>query len=233
MTRFNGVRRWLVTASVAFLAVCASFGATDRKFSTPTSLQAEAQTLVNILERAHYNRDAVRSTDYKDVIPDYMGELDGQRLFFLGTDKTKFLEDWGKSVYYNTAFLGNIDPAYRIFEVYQTRVENRINWIFEELKKDFDLSTNETYRADRSKSEWPSNAAAADELWRRRLKYELVAEILNKKSPDEAKTALHKRYERMLKNLGDIEGNDLAELYLSTIAHLYDPHSTYFSAATY
>ena len=44
---------------------------------------------------------------------------------------------------------------------------------------------------------------------------------------------MKKRYERMLKNLGEIEGNDLAELYLTTIAKLYDPHSTYFSAATY
>jgi carboxyl-terminal processing protease len=37
----------------------------------------------------------------------------------------------------------------------------------------------------------------------------------------------------MLKNLGEIEGIDLAEIYLSTIAKLYDPHSTYFSATTY
>jgi carboxyl-terminal processing protease len=227
------ILRRLFAATAFLVALTTAFAATDRKFSTSTSLQAEAQTLVNILERAHYNRDAVRSTDYKDVIPDYMGELDGQRLFFLNTDKAKFLEDWGKSVYYNTAFLGNIDPAYRIFEVYQSRVESRINWIFEELKKDFDFTTNETYRPDRTKSEWPSDAAASDDLWRRRLKYELVSEMLNKKSVDEARTVIRKRYERMLKNLGDIEGNDLAELYLTTVAHLYDPHSTYFSAATY
>src|ERR1043165_319026 len=134
-------RRAATVFAAGLLAVTSVFAATDRKFTTSTSLAAEAQTLVNILERAHYNRDAVRSTDYKDVIPDYMGELDGQRLFFLNTDKAKFLEDWGKSVYYNTAFLGNIDPAYRIFEVYQTRVENRINWILEALKKDFDFSS--------------------------------------------------------------------------------------------
>ncbi len=232
MIRSFALRR-IGLAVACFVAVSSSFAASDRKFSTSTSLQAEAQTLVNILERAHYNRDAVRTTDYATVIPDYMSELDGQRLFFLGTDKAKFLEDWGKSVYYNTAFLGNIDPAYRIYDIYQTRVESRITWIFEELKKEFDLATNDTYRADRSKSEWPLNAEASDELWRKRLKYELVGELLNKKTPEEAKTNVRKRYERMLKNLSDIEGNDLAELYLTTIAKLYDPHSTYFSAATY
>ena len=232
MMRFPGFRRLSGVLS-CLIALTTAFAATDRKFSTSTALQAEAQTLVNILERAHYNRDAVKAGDFATAIPDYMSELDQQRLFFLGSDKAKFIEDYGKSVYYNTAFLGNIDPAYRIFEVYQNRVETRISWILEELKQDFDLQSNETYRADRGKSEWPSNAAAADELWRKRLKYELIGELLNKKSPDAAKTNVRKRYERMSKNLGELDGPELAELYLTTIAKLYDPHSTYFSAATY
>lgn len=62
---------------------------------------------------------------------------------------------------------------------------------------------------------------------------ELIGELLNKKSPDAAKTNVRKRYERMLKNLGELDGPELAELYLTTIAKLYDPHSTYFSTATY
>lgn len=232
MMRFPGFLRLSGVLS-CLIALTTAFAATDRKFSTSTALQAEAQTLVNILERAHYNRDAVKAGDFATAIPDYMSELDQQRLFFLGSDKAKFIEDYGKSVYYNTAFLGNIDPAYRIFEVYQNRVETRISWILEELKQDFDFQSNETYRADRGKSEWPSNAAAADELWRKRLKYELIGELLNKKSPDAAKTNVRKRYERMLKNLGELDGPELAELYLTTIAKLYDPHSTYFSTATY
>jgi carboxyl-terminal processing protease len=48
--------------------------------------------------------------------------------------------------------------------VYQTRVEDRISWIFEQLKKDFDFTAPDSYAADRSKAEWPTNAAAADEL---------------------------------------------------------------------
>jgi carboxyl-terminal processing protease len=204
-----------------------------RRFSTPPSLAAEASTLAKLLDELHYNRDAVRSSDYVNVIPDYMGDLDGQRLFFLGSDKQKFVEEFSKNVYYNAAFLGNINAAYEIFYVYQERVEKRIAWIFEELKKDIDFSGTETYRADRQKSDWPATPASSDELWGRRLKFEVLQELLNKKTIDEAKTQVRKRYERMLKNLAEIEGNDLAELFLSTIARLYDPHSTYFSASTY
>lgn len=234
MTRASGYFRFFSGSLLVILALVTTAAGSDRKrFSTPPSLAAEASTLTKLLDELHYNRDAVRNSDYANVIPDYMGDLDGQRLFFLGSDRTRFMEEYSKNVYYNAAFLGQINAAYEIFYVYQERVETRLAWVFAELGKDFDLSTKETYRVDRQKSEWPADPAAADELWRRRLKYEVVQEILNKKSPEEARSHVKKRYERMLKNLGEIDGNDLAEIFLSTISRLYDPHSTYFSAATY
>jgi carboxyl-terminal processing protease len=167
-------RRLSALVLLGLLAITPALRAIDRTFATSPTLKEEASTLVKILEQAHYNRDAVRSADYAQVIPDYMADLDGQHLFFLGSDKAAFVEKYGKGVYYNTAFLGNIDAAYTIFNRYQERVENRVTWIFEQLKKDVDLTATETYRADRTKSEWPSTIAASDELWRRRLKFEVI-----------------------------------------------------------
>jgi carboxyl-terminal processing protease len=207
--------------------------AEDRKFTTSTTLATEARTLVKILEEWHYNRDAVHSADFAQTIPDYMDALDVQHMFFLARDKATYTDKFGKSVYYNTAFLGNIEAAYEIFGTYEQRAEARFNWIFAELKKDFDFSTSDTYRLDRTKAEWPDSPAAADELWRRRLKFELLDEVLNKKTIEQAKEVVRKRYERARKRNTEIEGDDLAELYLSTIARLYDPHSTYFSADTF
>ena len=256
--------------------------AADRKFETSPTLRTEARSLVDLLEQVNYNRDAVRASDYEGVITDFMGELDGQRLMFLGSDKAGFSTRYGKNLYWNIRNLGNLDAAYDIFSIYLTRTEARVNWILDELKKDIDLSSDEFYPADRSKAEWPTDAAAADDLWRRRLKYELLGEILNKKAPtapsvgdktnasgklkaplvvgqpyaegatgtaaagntalqgddskklvEDAKTAVRKRYERMLKNVGEIENGEIAEMFLSTITQLYDPHSSYFSAESF
>jgi len=234
MTRIHLNRRplWLVPLALLALAVPAALGS-DRKFSTPDTLSKEATTLVKLLQDFHYNRESVHSTDYGEVIPDYMASLDGQHLFFLGSDKSNFVDRYGKNVYYNVAFAGNIDPAYDIFYVYQDRVEKRVAWILGELKGNFDFSANETYTFDRTKADWPANAQAADDIWRRALKSELIAEMMNKKTVDEAKKIVRERYQRMIKNVGEIDGNDLAERYLNCIAELYDPHSTYFSAETY
>ena len=234
MTPFLLRSRPLAFVLLLLAGAGALLGATDRKrFTTPPTLAAEASTLTKLLDELHYNRDAVRSADYANVVPDYMGELDGQRLFFLGSDRARFMEEFSKNVYYNAAFLGHINAAYEIFYVYQERVEQRVAWILARLEQPLDLTADETYRVDRQKAEWPADAAAADDLWVRRLKFEVIQEILAKKSPEEAKAQIRKRYERMLRNVGEIEGNELAELFLTTIAKLYDPHSTYFSAATY
>jgi len=233
MIRPPHFRRCLALVLTGVLALTSAFAQSDRKFTTSPTLATEARKFVELLERYHYNHDAVRAANFADVVPDYMAELDPQHLFFLNSDKSTFAEKYGKGIYYNTAFLGNIDPAYEIYYTYDTRVKDRISWIFEELKKDYDLTANDTYRIDRTKSEWPSTPAAADDLWRKRLKFDLVGEMLNKKTLDEAKTTVRKRYERWLKSNAETDGGNLAELYLGTIAHLYDPHTTYFSAETF
>lgn len=233
MTRLPFLRRAVLHAAFATLAVTAAFARVDHKFTSSSALTIEARTLVQMLEQAHYNRDAVHSSDYAEVIPNFMSDLDGQHLFFLASDKAAFGSRFGPNVYWNMQALGNIDAAYDIFTIYENRSNARINWVFEELKKDIDLTGTDSYRFDRTKAEWPATTAAADELWHQRIKYELIAELMNKKTIDEAKQTVRKRYERMLKNLGEIEGNEVAELFLSNVARLYDPHSTYFSAETF
>ena len=233
MIRIPDFRRLSLGAFLLASLATAGFARTDLKFSSSPTLTTEARTLVQLLEQAHYNREAVRSTDYAEVIPNFMGDLDGQRLFFLASDKAAFATTHGRNVYWNISALGNIDAAYDIFGVYEKRVQTRISWLFDELKKDVDLTANESYGVDRTKAEWPATPVAADTLWRQRVKFELIAELMNKKSLDEARQTVRKRYERMLKNLGEIEGIDVAELFLSNVARLYDPHSTYFSSTTF
>jgi carboxyl-terminal processing protease len=223
------IRRW---TALCVLVACpvAVFAGAEHTFTTSETLSEEAQTLVQLLESDHYNRGAVTSSDYQQVIPEYMAALDQQHLFFLDSDKKEFLGRYGSNVYYNVSYLGKIDAAYDIFGVYDKRMTSRVGWIFAELKKDFDFTTNDSFRLDRSKSEWPTNTAEADELWRKRLKFELLAELLNKKTLDQAREVVRKRYERILKTVGETEATDLSETFLSTIAGLYDPHSTYMSA---
>ncbi len=223
------------TAQLLILALLLPvvYAGADREFRTTPVMKQEASTLVQLLEAYHYNKDAVKSSDFPQLISDYMKEgLDPYRLFFTAEDEHAFRAKYGPQIETDLAYLGNIDAAFTIYRAYEERVQARTTWVFEELKRDYDFTTQETYAPDRSKSEFPANASEADELWRRRIKYELLQELLADKTPADAKAKVRKRYERMLKNVGDIEPFDVQEMFLSTFTRMYDPQSAYFSADT-
>jgi carboxyl-terminal processing protease len=221
-------------ALISILFMAGACAEQESRFRAPPLLDIEARTLIKLLEEVHYNRDAVKTSNYAEVIPDYLTSLDGQRLFFLETDKADFVERYKPdSLYWTLTSMGKIDAAYAIFTVYKKRLTERVEWIQQALQADFDLTTQDTYLIDRSKAAWPATVDAADTLWNQRLRFDLIKEVLNKKTLAEAKKTVGKRYARLLKNMGEMESSDISELFLGCIARLYDPHSTYFSADTY
>jgi carboxyl-terminal processing protease len=236
-TSFSWWRRATAAAALALTVLTAARALPERNLETSRPLAAEVSTMVELLEQMHFHHEAVNAEPKaelgKDLIHDYMGDLDSQRLFFLATDQEAFTRRYANALYYNLRTLGRLDAAFDIYVQYEKRVDRRVNWIFDELKRDFDLTIQETYPLDRSKAAWPATPAEADDLWRRRLKFELLQDLLDKKTLDQARQNVRRRYERMLKNLADIETDDVAEIFLTSLASLYDPHSTYFSPETF
>lgn len=218
--------------ALALLLLVSAFAVPDREFKTTQVMRLETRTLVQMLEYFHYNKDAVTPADYPELISDYLKELDPQRLFFTTEEEQGFRRQYGPRVETDLAYLGNIDTAFDIYKIYEQHVQTRTTWLFEELKQDYDFTGKETYTPDRSKSPFPATTAEADDLWRRRIKYEILQDLLAKKTAAEAKATVRKRYERMLKNLVDVESADVQETFLSSLTRMYDPHSAYFSADT-
>lgn len=215
-------------------AASAANPASPHELKPTAGLSLELRGLIRLLEEVHFNRDQVTPASYAEVIPNTFKALDGQRLFLLASDLQEFQDQFRPdSLYWNLATLGRLDAAFAIHARHEQRVRERIQWIHRRLTGDFDFTGADAYEIDRRELPWPADASAADTLWEQRLKFELLQEILNKKTLDEARTKIAKRYERLLKNLDDIESGDVAEIFLTAIAGLYDPHSNYFSPDTY
>ncbi|MGH9354063.1 MAG: carboxy terminal-processing peptidase, partial [Terriglobia bacterium] len=181
---------WRIFPSAVGLSLIllnAAFAVPDREFKTTQVMRLETRTLVQMLEYFHYNKDAVTPADYPQLISDYMAELDPQRLFFTATDEQAYRRQYGPRVETDLAYLGNIDIAFDIYRSYEQRVKSRTTWLLDELKKDFDFTKDESYTTDRSKSPFPASVAEADDLWRRRIKFEMLQDLLGKKSLPEAK----------------------------------------------
>lgn len=202
---------------------------------TPAAAPAnrEVSTLIKLLEAAHYNRQNVAISRYPEVIEDFMAELDGQRLFFLETDRRSLTEKFGKDLYRRLATEGNVTAASEIFQLYCQRLGERVIWIQNELAGPTAFTTDESYHVDRASSPWLPDRPAADELWRRRLKFELLAEMMNDQPPESAKAIVARRYQTFAASAVEVTVDELTEQFLSTVTHLFDASSVYYSPKTH
>ena len=145
--------RRLIRLIPLVLGLFALTGAYAGKTFTATSLMAEeTRTMVRLLENFHFRGRELSPEDFRKLVPDYMGELDAHHLFFLAADQDKLLEKYADRLPNALRYLGNLDAAFEMFNLFRDRSATRVAWIQAELKQDFDFSVNEEFAWDRSKA---------------------------------------------------------------------------------
>ncbi|HEY8649417.1 MAG TPA: carboxy terminal-processing peptidase, partial [Chthoniobacterales bacterium] len=127
--------------------------------------------------------------------------------------------------------LGNLQPAYEIFDLYTKRVEDRVAKIKELLKQPMDFKSDETLQLNRQKAPWPKDEAEADQLWRGRIKNELLQENLSEHPIEPGPALVARRYDRLIRNVHEEDRDEQVKLFLDSLAQTYDPHSEYLSKA--
>ncbi len=224
----------LLAAATAFTfrpALASQVSAPDTLTTTPLMVK-ETTRMVRFLESFHFQGRELTNDDFRQLIPDFMGELDAHRMFYLATDRDQLTAQFGERLAKDLRYLGNIDAAYAAFRIYRERVAARVTWINLELDQEIDFTTTEVFRWDRSKAEWPTTLDEANTLWRQRLKFELLQDLLNDKTIEVAKENVRKRYDRLLKSLDEFGSEEIQEAYLTALAAMYDPHTSYMSPST-
>ena len=150
-----------------------------------------ATTVARMLESAHYGRRKLNEevepgvTQARKALERYLELLDYNRLFFTQIDIDEFNAKYGDTIQ-DDILLGNLQPAYRIYDRLLERMEARVAWIGEELKKDFSFDSDRTAQINRDKKPWPANKTDADRIWRDRLEAELLQAIIAEKTLAEA-----------------------------------------------
>lgn len=192
-------------------------------------LKKETVYAIDLIQRYHYKQTSFSDIDAGELLKAYMDDLDRSRMFFLQEDVNFAIERFGSSLKSTYLYIGDLYPAFEIFNVYHERISERIDWIQSRLQEPFDFDSDEVYLTDRSEADWPANSAEADALWEKRLTNELIMELLEDEPMDSAIEKISKRYDRMKKFLDEIEVHNVQETFITSLAQLYDPHSNFFS----
>ena len=204
--------------------------------SAPSSLQAKSgaeQVCVSVgrlLEEGHYTHQPLNDDVSRKLLQSYLELLDFSHLFFTQGDVDALNAKYGTALD-DDVLLGNLQPAYEIFDLYTKRVEDRVAKIKELLKQPMDFKSDETLQLNRQKAPWPKDEAEADQLWRGRIKNELLQENLSEHPIEPGPALVARRYDRLIRNVHEEDRDEQVKLFLDSLAQTYDPHSEYLSKA--
>ncbi len=221
------------TLSVLLILLTFQLFAGPRDALRPQKYQPEIAGLVStFLSYYHYAKLEIDDNASRRLLKEYISSLDPNRMFFLASDIDEFKKF--ETILDNDLLADpvKLDAPFFIFNRFKKRVYERVDVNLALLKHKFDFTKDEYYIYDRSEEPWARQTADLDELWRLRLKEEMVRFKLREKPEDETLELLHKRYARLKKNTDEYEPMDILERYLASFAEIFDPHSSYFKPAT-
>ncbi|MBI4327057.1 MAG: carboxy terminal-processing peptidase [Chloroflexi bacterium] len=186
------------------------------------------QKVGGILEQAHYRQAPLDNAISENFLKNYFNALDYNHLIFLQSDWDEFDKAYGTALDEAT-ITGDVTPAYVIFERYLGRLGGCHQRVEKLLQESFDFSKDESFLPTRNKAPWPKDEAEAEQLWRARIKYELLQGRLAKEKPEDTLKTISRRYQRLEKTMREYDAEEILQLYLSALARAYDPHSDYMS----
>ncbi|MGF1528547.1 MAG: carboxy terminal-processing peptidase [Candidatus Competibacterales bacterium] len=186
------------------------------------------QTIAGLLTHYHYRQTELDDRLSAVILDSYLEALDPNRGFFLREDVDQFQRKYRFSLD-NHLQAGNLRPAFEIYNVYLRRLAERTARTKLQLQRPFNFELDESYDLDRKQAPWVESRQELDEVWRKRLKNELLVLMLGGKSEAEARDTLVRRYESRLKRSAQSTSEDVFQLYVNAMSHSFDPHTAYFS----
>ncbi|NIX93068.1 carboxy terminal-processing peptidase [Pseudomonas fulva] len=186
--------------------------------------------VVELLKRHHYSKPPLDDARSVIIYDSYIKLLDPARSYFTAADIAEF-DKW-KTQFDDFLKSGNLDPGFTIYKRYLDRVKQRLDFALAELNKGvdkIDFTVNETLLIDRKDAPWLKDQAALDELWRKRVKDEVLRQKIAGKEPKQIQETLIKRYKNQLARLDQTRAEDIFQAYINTFAQSYDPHTNYLS----
>lgn len=224
----------LILNSFAYAAVSLEYTEADKinaSSLSPTRDQIEASLHVaRSLSLSHYRKQPINKALSEEIYEHYLDALDPSRLYFMQSDIDEF-ENFRFRL--DSAIkTGQLSPAFKMFNRYQSRVierlEKQIEFVDKKIEK-LDFNKDEYILTDRSKEPWAKSQEELDDIWRRRIKSAVLAMKLDGTSIEEAKESLSKRYKNQLKRTLQARSEDAFSTYMNAFTTVYDPHTTYFS----
>ena len=186
----NVLRTLIAPLTVVLALTPGSFGAGELDFTKIAPKVAE--NVGELLERAHYSKRHFDDALSKQLLKNYLEQLDYNHLFFTQKDVDGFNAKYASALD-EMVLEGNTSAPLDIFAVYKKRIEDRVVKAKEQIGGSFDFKSDRMVEINRLKAPWPKDEAEADQIWRDRIESEMLdRKLMTTKKPSTAKDGAKK-----------------------------------------
>lgn len=209
----------------------------------PKNSSLISRVVAAILESEHYSGSKNEYQLSQDFLNEYLKTLDPAKLYFT-QDDIYYLNSIGNNAYANLK-KGEIEFGYVAYNKLLEKVTQREEYTKKLLDNGFDFTKDEEFEFDRENKSWAVNETELNEIWRKKIKndiitFKLMESIKLEKNPKantkiNTKTPEERTLQRVKSYKTNLEQNEpmaILELYLSTLAKIYDPHSAYMAPSS-
>ncbi len=196
----------------------------------PVSNEKQQRTLklINyLIDKSHYRSVELDDAFSERVLDSYLEQLDPGRSYFMAAD----IEQFSRLRFQFDDFIrqGSLKPAFAIFSIFRTRVDQRVEYALERLGEPFDFSIHEEHVLDREDLPWAVDGDEMDEIWRKRIKNDILSLRLTGKSEDEILQTLDRRYTHIARRTRQFKSDDIFQTFTNAYVNSIEPHTSYFS----
>jgi carboxyl-terminal processing protease len=186
-----------------------------------------SQTVTNLLASNAYNKVAIDDELSKKIFKEYLGDIDYTRSFFLQSDIDGFKKDELQLDDYLQN--GKLDFAFKVYNAFLKRAEDRIGFVRSILKDSMDFSANDSFAVDRENAAWCKTTKELDKLWTNKVKYECLSMLSSGKDWKSTAEVVQKRYDNYENQLRKMKNEDVFDIFMNAFTTIIDPHTNYFS----
>ncbi|MBC8985464.1 carboxy terminal-processing peptidase [Pedobacter sp. N36a] len=185
--------------------------------------------VVGLIENYNYKKIKLNDSISSLILDKYIKDLDPYRYYFLASDIKDFeqfryaLDDDFRN--------GDLSAPFYIFNVYLKRYNEWLNYTLTQVKGKYDFDENDTYVFDREKMPWESTQTALQDIWKKKVKYDLVNLKIAGTPPAKNVETLTKRYENLKSQTNKVNNQDVFQLIMDAFTETIDPHTNYFNPA--
>lgn len=224
-------KRWFLFVIFCFSSLLPSYGANDSNYTPSFKQQRISAAHALVLTKYHYGRLSLDNELSERIYSLYLRSLDPQKIYFLQTDIDEFsryrhqFDDYLKKASLNVPFI--------IYQKLIDRIHERTAFAEDYIESgEFDFTSNQSILLDRKNEPYAPDDKVLDTIWQERLQSELISLLVadKKRTLEEAKERLSKRYKVRSERISQNTSDDIFELFMNVVSRSFDPHSAYYSA---